>query len=118
MSEAGYQAVNTAAELKQVRKRLRRALTQLDTSGWRFEQVFACKPSEASLNPYIRLRVELRFETNELLKYHVWVDYHLPLGAEIEDVERFKKAVIAASRKALWAHALVDELRWQRRDLQ
>jgi len=106
----------TSDQLKAVRKRLDRGMTPC-FGGFRYQSVYGCEPGTEFLNPHILVRVELRHvEGNwDCSKFFVWVDYHLPLGADVESAELFKKAVLSATKKAKWAQGVVNGLEWHRK---
>lgn len=101
--------------LTKVRGTLRRSMTPKDEQGFCFESVFGCDKSVAFHTPHILVRVELRTTKNEGFseyKFYVFVDYHLPVGAGVEDADHLNQAVSKATRRAKWAHALTDGLEW------
>jgi hypothetical protein len=101
----------TAEQLEAVRRRLARGMIPR-TGGFHYESIFGCEDRVKSYTPYVCVRVGLRFVEgrHEMNRYVVCVDFHLPLGADIESAEHFKKATNDAVRKAKWAESVVGGL--------
>ena len=104
------------ATLERVRKRLGRSMTAVQR-GFVYEKVFGTERGLSHVSPHVLVRCELRAVNNELMQFVVYVDFHLPLGAGVEDAEFFKKAVAAAVRKARWAEGCISGLEWSRTDV-
>jgi hypothetical protein len=107
------------ASLKETRAKLRRRFSPTDKAGFGYEAVFGCERNRAFCSPNVLVRVELRTSTDnsDVFRFEVFVDFHLPVGADVESAEHFNKAVQGATRKARWARGLVDGLEWSREEL-
>ena len=104
--------------IAKVRGALRRAMDSKDKAGFNFRSVFGCESNVAYYTPNIMVRVELRHtEDIQMFAFQVFVDFHLPNGADIESAEHFLKATQAAVRKARWARSVVDGLEWSMEEL-
>ena len=105
----------TAEQLAVVRKRLARGMIPR-TGGFIYESIFGCEDRVKGYTPYVCVRVELRFAEgrSDLNRFMVFVDFHLPIAADLEGAEHFKKATIAAVKKAKWAEGIVGGLEWHR----
>jgi hypothetical protein len=86
--------------------------------GFVFESVYGCERSE-TFSPHVLLRVELRSVENDplLYKFVVFVDFHLPVKADVESAEVFDKMVRSAVKKAKWARDVVAGLEWRAGEL-
>lgn len=105
--------------LKEVRAKLRRRLKSKDAGGFNYEDVFGCEPGMAFVSPHIRVRCELRTVEGDSdhFAFHVFVDFSLPLGADLESAMYFRDVAIDAVRKARSVHRVVDGLMWHRDEL-
>ena len=105
----------TSEQLAAARRRLARGMIPR-TGGFHYESIFGCEDSVKSYTPHVCVRVELRFVEGRfgMSYFMVRVDFHLPLGADLESAEHFKKATIAAVKKAKWAENVVGGLEFHR----
>lgn len=102
----------TAEQLRDVRKRLARAMG-VKSGGFRYESVFGCDDRVKHYTPYVSVLVRLEHSRDsDLGHFEVLVDFHLPLGASVDQADHFKKATIAAVKKAKWAESVVGGLEW------
>lgn len=108
-----------AEELKRIRATLRRRMTDDGGHGFIFYSVHGCEEGRTFYEPHVKVRVELRWDRCEggFLKFKVYVDYQPPSGADLESAQRFKKAVIDATRKAAWAEGLTRGLHFDREEI-
>jgi len=106
-------------ELARIQKRLRRGMTAYGVGDFDFRSVFGCHPDESFLRPHVFVRVELNSvkERSGWYSFQVFVDFSLPVGATVEQAQRFDKAVRAAVKKARWARGVVDGWEWHREEL-
>jgi len=107
--------ISDVATLEQTRKHLARTMTPLQR-GFVYEKVFGASRELRHFSPHVLVRCELRMvpDSYELSQFMVYIDFHLPLGAGVDDAEFFQKAVAAAVRKARWAERCVAGLQWPR----
>lgn len=103
--------------LKEIRARLRRRLTARSAGGFEYEALFGCDKKVAFCTPHVLVRVELRHQKEDFFCFKTFIDFHLPIGADIESAKLFKEATIAAVRKARWATDLVEGLQWTREEV-
>jgi len=101
----------TAEQLEAVRKRLARGMIAR-TGGFHYESVFGCEDRFRNQRPHVCVRVELRVvkDSHVMSAFKVFVDFSLPVAADLESAEHFKKATVAAVRKAKWAESIVGGL--------
>lgn len=110
---------NECRGIARIRGALRRGLTLRD-GGFIYDRAFGCDRDQTSIYQHVLVRVELRVveETGaERFAFRVFVDFHFPVGADVESAEHFRKATNSAVRKARWAHELVDGLTWHRSEI-
>jgi len=105
----------TSEQLAAARRRLARGMIPR-TGGFHYESIFGCEDREKHYTPHITVRVELRSVdgSSDNNYFMVRVDFSLPIAADLEGAEHFKKATIAAVKKAKWAEGIVGGLEWHR----
>ena len=104
----------TIDQLRNVRKKLARSMI-VKSNGYRYLGIFGCPKNIAHLVPCVHVRVELNPTGFGTLtsRFDVFVDFHGPLGLDIDHAEAYEKAARAAVRKAKWAKKIVDGLEWE-----
>lgn len=101
----------TAEQLESVRRRLARGMI-VRTGGFHYESVFGCEDNLKHITPNVVVCVDMRSIPGipGMNHFSVYVDFHLPIGADVASAEHFKKATIAAVKKAKWAEGVVGGL--------
>lgn len=102
--------------LKIVKAKLRRRMDSRDT-GFIYESTFGADKRETHYMPHVLVRVELRSIGDGFYRFEVFVDFHLPIGVDIENIKYFNGAVQSATKKALWAHKIISGFKWHRNDI-
>lgn len=105
----------TVDQLEIIRFRLSRGMITR-TGGFHYESIFGCEDRVKSYTPNVCVRVDLRAieDRHDMMRFKVRVDFHLPLGANIESAEHFKQATIAAVKKAKWAERVIGGFEFHR----
>lgn len=102
--------------LQDIQRRLRRAMTQKDDGGYRFETVWPT--NRRHVDPCVKARVELQSTDNfREFAFKVYADFNLPLGCNTEATRIYADCANKALRKAQWAEELVKNKTWSLEEL-